>query len=138
MTAIASVIALSVVVFGPTGAAKGGPHRSPGLEGLSSCVIGETGPRLSHLLVRTNNLQPTTLAGVDHETKAVQLYDRGHQMQAKAHTRRTSDLVGAVEAPQHSLALLLTDAGSGIGHAHDGFAFAPQQLDIHLPAFGRK
>src|SRR5260221_4889404 len=88
------------------------------------------GRAFSLLLVGTNNLQPAALAGVDHETKAVQPYDRGHQIQAKAHPRRTPDLVGAVETPQHSLALLRTDAGAGIGHTHDSFAIAAQQFDI--------
>jgi hypothetical protein len=42
---------------------------------------------------------------VDRETKAVKLYDRGHQIKTKAHARGASDLVGAIETSQHGLAL---------------------------------
>src|SRR6267378_5891320 len=105
---------------------------------LTEFVRPRRGRAFSLLLVGTNNLQPAALTRVDHETKAVQLYDRRHQIQPKADARRTSDLVGTVETPQHGLALLLADAGAGIGHAHDGLAVATQQLDIHLAAFGRK
>src|ERR1700738_2055040 len=95
--------------------------------------LGEPRPRLSLWPVGTNNLQPGARTGVDRETKAVQLYDRGHQIQAKTHARRVAHLVGAVETPEHGLAFRFTDAVAGVGHAHDGFAIASQQFNGHFP-----
>src|ERR1700710_1542417 len=87
-----------------------------GIDGSSRCS--------GLLAVGTNNLQPAARAGVDRETKAVQLYDRGHQIEAEAHARRVSYLVGTIEAPQYRFALLFADAAAGIRDADDGFVVA--------------
>src|SRR6476620_6223330 len=84
--------------------------------------------------VGTNNLHPTARTGIDRQPEAVQLDDRGHQIQTKTYARRISYFVGAIETPQYSFSLLFADAAAGIGHAHDGFGIAPQQFDIYLPA----
>src|SRR6266850_7594589 len=84
----------------------------------------------STLSVGADNLHPATQPGVDRQAETVQLYDRGHQVQPKADTRRVSYLVGTVEPPQHGLALLLADAAAGIRHAHDGFAVTAEQFDV--------
>src|SRR5260221_13125547 len=54
--------------------------------------------------VGTNNLHPAAWAGVNRQPEAVQLHDRGYQIHAKTHAGRISDLVGAIETPQHGLA----------------------------------
>src|SRR5260370_28794164 len=76
--------------------------------------------------VGTNDLHPATLAGMNGQLKAVQLYDRSYKTEAKAHAWRISYLVGTVETPQHRLALLFADAAAGIRYAYDGFAVAAQ------------
>src|SRR5947209_17906305 len=75
---------------------------------------------------------------MDRETKAVQLYDSSHQIEAKAHARRVSYLVGTIEPPQHRVALLFADARTGIRDADDRFVAATRQLDLHLAALRRK
>src|SRR6202040_564287 len=73
------------------------PNAMPAQLAMMSVGGGKTdvsaisGSHYSFVLVGTNDLQPTALAGVDHETKAMQLDDRGYQVQAKAHPRRTPD-----------------------------------------------
>ena len=76
------------------------------------------------LAVGTDNLQPAAPTGVNRETKAVQLYDRCHQIEAQAHPGRVSYLVGTIEAPQYRFALLFADAAAGICDADDGFVVA--------------
>src|ERR1700710_3104618 len=68
----------------------------------------------------------------------MQLYDRGHQIEAKAHARRVSYFVGTIEPPQHRVALLFADAGAGVCNAYDGFVVAAQQFDLYLAALRRK
>jgi hypothetical protein len=75
---------------------------------------------------------------VDRETKAVQLYDRGHQAKAQSDSRRIPDLVGAVETPQYRLTLMLADAATGVGHPHDGFVIVTRQLYGDLAALRGK
>src|SRR6202035_2697463 len=95
-------------------------------------------PASRRLRVGTDDLKPAAGAGVDREPKAVQLHDRRHEAQPKAHARRVSYLVGTIETPQHRLALLLADARAGISHADDGFLVATQQFNLHLAALRRK
>src|ERR1700675_1961720 len=90
------------------------------------------------LRVWANDLHPAAGSRVDREPKAVQLHDRSHQIEAKTDARRVSHLVGTIEASQHDLALLLADAGTGIGDAHDGLVVAAYQFNAHLAAFGRE
>src|ERR1700752_398664 len=89
-------------------------------------------------MVRTCNLQPATRPGMNCQREAVQLNDRSHEIEAKAHAWRASDLVGPVETAQHGLALLIADAGAGIADAHDGFIFAADQFNVDPAAFRRK
>jgi len=72
---------------------------------------------------------------MNNQPKAVQLCDRGHEIETKAHARRISDLVGPVETPQHRLPLMLADAATGIDDAHDGFTIAARQFNSHPAAF---
>ena len=68
----------------------------------------------------------------------MQLDDRRHKTEAKAHARHIADLVGTVETPQHGLALLIADTGTGIADPHDGFIAAAYQFNVDPAAFGRK
>ena len=81
-------------------------------------------------MVRTDDLQPATRPRMNGQPETVQLYDRSHKIEAKTHAWRTSDLVRPVETTQHGLPLLIVDAGSGIGDAHDSFipAVAPRSI----------
>jgi hypothetical protein len=86
--------------------------------------------------IRTNDLHPAAGSGEDRQPEAVQLDDRGHEIESEAQPRCISDLVGAIETPLHGRALVFVDPAAGIGHAHDGFAVTAQQRDIHRSAFG--
>ena len=88
--------------------------------------------------VGTNDLHPATRAGMNGEPEAVQLYDRSHKTEAKAHARRVPNLVGPVETPQHGLPLLFADAATSVADAHDGLVVAAYQLNVYPTAFGRK
>src|SRR5258707_14319157 len=70
--------------------------------------------------------------------EAVQLDDSYHEVETESDARRVTHLVGTIEAPQYGLALLLADAGAGIGHAHDGPAIIAQQAHIDPASVGRK
>jgi len=48
------------------------------------------------------------------EPEAVQLYDRSHKTEAKAHARHVPNLVGPVETPQHGFPFLFADAATGV------------------------
>src|ERR1700754_2594018 len=89
-------------------------------------------------MVRTCNFQPATRPGMNGQREAVQLNDRSHEIEAKAHACRASDLVGPVETAQHGLALLIADSGAGIADAHDGFIVAAHQFNVDPAAFRRK
>src|SRR5690348_14228572 len=80
-------------------------------------------------MVWTDDLQPATRPRMNGQPEAVQLYDRSHKIEAKAHAWRASYLVGPVEATQHGLPLPIVDAGAGIGDAHDSFMVAAYQFD---------
>src|SRR5690348_11446508 len=80
-------------------------------------------------MVWTDDLQPATRPRMNGKPEAVQLYDRSHKIEAKAHAWRASYLVGPVEATQHGLPLLIVDAGAGIGDAHDSFMVAAYQFN---------
>ncbi len=64
--------------------------------------------------VGTNDLHPATRAGMSGEPEAVQLYDRSHKTEAKAHARHVPNLVGPVETPQHGFPFLFADAATGV------------------------
>jgi hypothetical protein len=51
------------------------------------------------LPVGANDLDPAAGSGVYREPKAVQVYNRSHQIEAKTHARRVSHLVRTIEAP---------------------------------------
>src|SRR5712671_1513000 len=89
-------------------------------------------------MIRTNDLQLATRPGMNGQPETVQLYNRSHKTEAKAHAWCASDLVGAVETTQHGLALLIVDAGAGIADAHDGFIVATRQFNGNPAAFKRK
>ena len=76
------------------------------------------------LVVGTNDFNSATRAGMNDQSEAVQLYDGSHEAETKAHARRTPDLVGPVETPQHRLSLLFADAATGVADAYDGFVVA--------------
>src|SRR6266481_8987407 len=90
------------------------------------------------MVVRTNDFHPAARPGMNGQPEAVQLYDRSHKIEAKAHAWRASDLVGTIEAPQHGLPILFADAATGIADPHDGFIVAACQLNVDPAAFGRK
>src|SRR5262249_4252960 len=89
----------------------------------------------SRLTVGTKDFHPATRPGMNNQSEAVQLCDRGHQIETKAYARRISDLVGPIETPQHRLALMLADAATGIDDAHDRFTISARQLNSHPTAF---
>src|SRR5258705_13880928 len=64
--------------------------------------------------------------------------DRADQVQAETQARGVSYLVRPVKAPQDGIALVFTDAGTGILDAQDGFAVTGKQFDLHLAASRRK
>ena len=72
--------------------------------------------------VWAGDLHPAPRAGMNGQPEAVQLDDGSHEIETKPDARRIADLVGPVEPPQHRLALLFADAGTGVRDAHDGFA----------------
>src|ERR1700742_3734828 len=86
--------------------------------------------------VRANDLDSATGPGMNQQPKAVQLRDRGHQIEAKANSRRAPRLLRTIETPQHDLTLLLADAGPAVGDTHDGTVVAPRQFEAHFAAFG--
>src|SRR5450432_2228736 len=90
------------------------------------------------LPVGTDDLYPATRAGMNGQPEPVQLYDRSHKIEAKAHTRRAPDLVGAVETPQHGFPLLFADTTPGVADAHDCFILAAHQFNAHPTAFRRE
>src|SRR5207253_10362853 len=88
-------ILIAFSVWAPSVAsAVGGPSRSPvWLYTSIAAAIDEP----SLLAVRTNDLHSAARPRMNREPEAVQLYDRGDQIEPKAHARRVSHLVGAIE-----------------------------------------
>ena len=86
----------------------------------------------------TTDLNHAAGSGHNIQAKAVQSYDRGNEIEAEPQTSRVSRLVGPVEPPEHGLAFVFADPGSGILHAHDGFTLAGNEPDLHPSARRRK
>ncbi len=74
--------------------------------------------------VRTSDLNHTSGPRENSESEAVQFYNRGYQIQAKAEARCVSDLIRPVETPYDGVTFGFAYAGTGILDAHDVFAVA--------------
>src|ERR1700722_11332976 len=84
---------------------------------------------------RTQDLGDATRAARDPEPEAVKLDDGPDQAEAEPHALGLSGPLRTIEAPEHNVALIRADAGSGVADAHDALAGAVDHSEFHPPTF---